>query len=228
MTAKSFKYWVINWLQMLGITIGVSLLIVLLQLGGSIDFSQDIKVTEIILMVQIGVFPYYMFFVSAFVIMMIGMGYFQVYFSTLVSMNVTRKEVAGGIIGTVAATIVAVIFIAAIIWKIVPGDIASDGYELLGLCAGILFLTAGVSLVIGLIVVKWGRIGGIIFFVMCVVIGGFAGGLAGSGLFDKALEMAKLFLLKYNFWWTMGIGLVVYVLSSVFIIVNTRKMEVRV
>ena len=225
MTKRSLKYWLVNWLETIGVSVGIALLVVLFQLGGSIDFTSGVKDA---ILIQISLFPYYLFAVAAFVIMMTSVGYFQVYFSTLVSMNATRKEVAGGILGVIAANIVTVILMTAIIWKIVPGDIASGGNKFLVLFAGILFLAAAVSLVIGLVIVKWGKVGGIIFMLVCVLCGACAGFFAASGMFGKLVDLIISLLLKFDLWWTLVAGLAAYALAGLFIIMCTRKMEVRV
>lgn len=90
MTSKSLKYWSKMWLETVGLSLGVALVIVVLQLGGSIDFSESVK--EVVV-AQLAMFPYYLFTVAAFVIALTCVGYFQVYFSTLVSMNADRKSV---------------------------------------------------------------------------------------------------------------------------------------
>lgn len=225
MTAKRVNYWIVNWLQMIGLSVGFALVFGLLQMGGNVGLSDAWKE---VMLVQISVFPYYLFVASAFVIMMIGMGFFQAYFSTLVSMNATRKEVAYGILGTVAAAVFAIVLMAAVIWKLVPGDISADGSSLLILFAGILFFTAAICLLVGFVVVKWGTIGGIIFFVFCVLIGGGAGFCAASGVMGDLKELVINLLTKFDLWWTLVIGVGAYVLIGWFIIMNTRKLEVRV
>ena len=224
MTSKSLKYWSKMWLETVGLSLGVALVIVVLQLGGSIDFSESVK--EVVV-AQLAMFPYYLFTVAAFVIALTCVGYCQVYFSTLVSMNATRKEAAFGILGVVAAVIGFVILITVVIWNVIPGAASSSGKKALLLFAGALFLTSALFLILAFVMVRWGKIGSIIFMMISVLIGAGAGFCAGMGVFGNLVDMIKGLLTKFDLWWTLAIGLGAYVLTGLFILVNTRKLEVR-
>lgn len=220
---KSLKFWGESFLEGIGISAACAAVLAVIQVGRG-DFSEGIVGLALEVL---SLYPYYLFLAGVFVMLMEVIGYFQAVFSILVSMNATRKSVARGITGSVGATILGLIIMAAVIWMLVPGDISEAGLKLLPLLTGILCIMTAVFLIFGGVSVKWGKTGKIIMTIFCVCMGAIAGfTFAMNG--DPELVELLMKLAKGNFVPVMVIGIVLFLASGIFVEIMTRKMEVRV
>lgn len=226
MRMRNLKFWGSNFLQSMGIALGMTL-VMLLFYGMGQNMSAKTR-----LLVGLGVLPYYLFMSGAISIMMIIIGYFQMIFSVLISMNATRSSVNKGIFFSEAAVIVTITALGALIWKVMPGDIASDGIKILPLLCGILFAMTGAGMILGAIIMKWGKFGAIIATIVFLAIGGVGG--AGFAL-TVSSDMVKAFQVLGNIfadgrtivWTVLAAGVIIYIISGIFTALVTRKMEVR-
>ena len=221
MKTKNIKYWGQNFLEGMGISILCAVVFSFFQICRG-DYSQGMSV----LMIEVlSLFPYYLFFSTAFVILMLVIGYFQVYFSVLVSVNALRKNVARGIGGSIGLTAATTILAAGVIWKLVPGDIAEAGIKILPLLSGILFLASGIFLIFGGAAAKWGKVGKIIVTILCMGMGAAAGITLAM---DSDVIPLIMKLAEGHFMPVCMIGVVLYLISCVLVEWMTRKFEVHV
>lgn len=218
---RNIKFWGRNCLECLGMSAGAAIVLILFFGIGSGNIG-DGGIGGMLL-AEIALFPYYLVMAGAFVVLMVTISYFQLYFSILLSMNSTRRAAAGGIWLSTAAVTLAIIAAAGIIWSLLPGDLAESGISILPLLAGALFIENAVVTVMGVIVVRWGKAGMILLMIFALVCGGAAG--AWTVLSGKTFEM--LLGLSFNFYPVLAAGIVLYLLAGIFMVMGTRKLEVR-
>lgn len=227
MRMRNLKFWGKNFLESMGIALGMTLVMLLFY-----GMGQNMS-TKTRLLVGLGVLPYYLFLSGAISIMMIIIGYFQMIFSVLVSMNATRSSVNKGIFFSEAAVIVTITALGGLIWKVLPGDIASDGMKILPLLCGVLFAMTGAGMILGAIIIKWGKIGAIIATVVFLAVGGVGGAgfaLTVSADIMKAFQVLGSILAdgRTVVWAVLAAGVIIYIISGVFTAFATKKMEVRI
>lgn len=221
MKTKHIKFWGGQLLEGIGVSLNCAAVFSFFQICRS-DYSQGMGA---LVQEALALFPYYLFFSTAFVSLMLVVGYFQVYFSVLVSVNGTRKQVARGINVSLGLTAVAAILIAAVVWMLVPGDVAQSGLQILPLLAGIMLIMMAFFLVFGGVSVKWGKAGKIIMMVLCMVMGAIAGITVALNADIASLVMK---LAKGHFLPVSVVGAVLYLAAGVFMERMTQKFEVRV
>lgn len=220
MTVRHLKFWGKCWLENMGVMLGAGCIMFLFVAMGSADISSGGGLGELL-----GLYPYYLLLAGIFVTVM-TMNYFQVQFSILLSMSVTRRSIIKGMLICVTASVLGPLALAALIWRLVPGDVSASGWELLPLLAGVLFLSAGFFLSLGLAVFRWGKNGAIVLMIVGVVVGGCTG-LGFSILFDKGMMLVVDALTGHDFTLAAVIGIVVYLAAIVFVSVASRKLEAR-
>lgn len=220
---RKFKFWGSYWLECLGISAGAALIMIFMYGIGSSDPGHG--GIGNMFMEELALYPYYLVITGAFIILIVTINYYQLYFSILVSMNCTRKQAAGEVLLATTATILGIAALAAALWLFLPGDIAADGIKILPLLAGLLFIDAALAVVMGIVTVRWGKIGMIIMVLVCTLAGGLAGAwtvLGDARLFDLIGN------LQFNFYAVLGIGIGLYLAAGVFSVAATRKLEVRI
>lgn len=213
------RFWGSNVLEELGLTLVLGIAISLVTWCG----SSKMAVTDVLLD-----FPYLLLLAGGFVILMMVISCFKVYFPLLISMNVTRKAAMIGIWLSQAGEVLLLDGVTGLVWKVVPGVEAQARFALLPAFTGTLFGIIGICIIMGAVLLRWGRLGGIIIGVVCVV-GGIGGGMAAALYADESfLEiqqlqsgalagMGRMFLL---------VGGLLYVVSGVVSRVLTKKTEV--
>lgn len=217
--------WGENWLQTVGLALGAGLVMYLFMCFGSNATYGGNAILE-----MIAVFPYYIMMAGTFSVFLVGVAYFQSYFSIFVSMNVTRKTTVISILANITLAILSILAIMVLIWKLVPNDISEGGLQLMPLFAGVMFAAAGLCVLLGTIITRWGKIGMIVFAIVCMVIGGTVGvcfALADYTKIEKLIGML-MNISEFNFWIVTAAGIVFYLLCGAFAGMATRKMEVRV
>lgn len=216
---RSIKFWGRNVAESMVIAIGTGLLLnfflVLQMNSGFVSAVRD----------TLAVYPYYLMLAGGFTAMMYVMAAFSNCYSLLVSMNVTRKLTAAGIVGSSGVLMFCVILMMWMIWSLAPGEIAEKSLQMMPLFAGILFAVIGILLLIGVVIVKWGKIGAIIM----IVIGAFGGGCFGAGIsiMSEDIVATILKLANIDFRIVTAAGAAIYVAAGAFVMIATRKMEVR-
>ena len=227
MRMRNLKFWGRNFLESMGIVLGMTLMMLLFY-----GMGQNMS-TKTRFLVGLAVLPYYLFLSGAVSIMIIIIGYFQMIFSVLVSMNATRSSVNKGIFFSEAAVIVTITALGGLIWKAFPSDVASDGIKILPLLCGVLFAMTGAGMILGAIIMKWGKFGAIIATIVFLAIGGVGG--AGFAL-TASSDMMKAFQVMGNtfadgctiVWTVLAAGVIIYIISGIFTAFATKKMEVRI
>lgn len=224
---RNLKFWCENCLEILGIAAGGALIWFLLISAGTVEYTGNIGK---VLLEQLEVYPYYLLITGALVVAILGVNYFQVYFSVLLSMSVTRKKIIRGILISTAISVLGILAIAGIIWKLVPGDISASGWTLMPLFAGALFLAAAFFLILGAVLYRWGKYGVIVLTIIYMLIGACAGmafALSGFEFIKDKLGDAVQMLTKGNYGIATCAGVAVYLAAGLFIAKATSKMEVR-
>lgn len=168
--------------------------------------------------------PFYLYLGGGFSVMMMAIGYFQVYFSMLVSMNCKRTAVAAGILVSTFFLIVFVNGGAWLIWKVIGTVTAKSAIKIIPVLTGISFMTGAFSIMLGVIITRWGKIGTILLTAVCMIVGGLVG--AGVIAIDGAFEL-MLILAEKGLWIVAVIGLVLYILAGIFAMLSVRKVEIR-
>lgn len=227
---KKIIYWGKNWLgEMAMVFVGSLVMLLVFCAGGELGDGQGMAAG---LRGLCSLFPYYMMIVGGFVLMIMTTSYFQGYFSLLVSMNARRSEVVEGVMGVTAMTILSIMGVSAVLWSLVKNDISAGGMTLLPLFAGVLFGMSGLFGAMGAVITRWGKIGTVIFVLICMAAGG-ALGASLAMLRDKEdiFAMHRVMITDlpgwFNFWIVLAVGLVIYLLAGVFILGVMRKQEVK-
>lgn len=223
---SSLNFWGKNCLESIGISLaGAALLFLFFGMGRGIYKAGD--GVEILALV-----PYYIFLAGGFCGLMLVVGYFQLYFPILISMNVTRKKIVGGILLCQIVMLAVLVGISGLIWRLIPGDISSGGLRILPMLIGILLLAAAFCIALGAVIVRWGKIGTVIFAALAALIGAAAGMsvamLAGSDS-DFWMEIVKLSGTAEGGFVRiiLAAGILFYAAAAIFSAVITRKVEAR-
>lgn len=219
---RNVKFWGKNVLESIGISLAAAVVLLLFMGIMGSDISDEAGFWEFMM----GVFPYYLLLSGVFVVAMLAVSYFQLYFSVLVSMNVTRRACVTGIMASLTVTILGILTVIWGIWKFCPGDVAKDGMKLFSLSAAIFFYAAGICVFLGTVILRWGKIGTIVMVVLCGAVGAFVGGWV-SATSNGIEELVKL-LMQFQFSGVLIGSLVIYILAGIFAAIFTRKVEVRV
>ncbi len=219
---RGLIFWGKNTLETVGLSVGVALILVLLRGAGTGGQMRK----NIINMAEI--FPFFLMTAGFFVMMMAIVGYFQVYFSLLVSMNVTRRTVIAGIMSGTGVTALAILFLMFLVWRMIPGDISETGLELLPMFAGIFFAASAVCIILGVVVTRWGKIGVIIMVVFYLFLGGCIGGSTAVMLNNDTDLLGILHWFAENLFTAVAVvGVVLFAASGIFAAAALRKAEVR-
>ena len=221
---RNVKFWGKNTLEILGISVaGAAAMLLFLGVAGT-DYSGQ----EGVFSYMAQLYPYYLYIAGMFLNVILAVTYFQVYFSVLLTMNVTRKTIVAGIFGSLAGNILGIMALIQLIWRLFPGEISSDGLRLFFPMAGILFLATAFLGVLGTVIFRWGKAGTIIMMIFFVFLGGLGGfwmAVAGRNGLDTELIDA---LSRHDFSAVLVIGLAFFVLAGIVSAAMTRKTEVRV
>ncbi len=218
---RGIRFWGRNFLECLGLSLGIALVMNLFLGFGDINIGgQGIGG---VLLEELPMLPFQLIAAGAIVIMMVTASYFQLYFSILLSMNSTRKAIAGSIWLTTALVVLALLAAAGVIWKLLPGEAAEAGMRILPLLGGGLFLESAAIIVIAVVAVRWKKAGVTILTICALVCGGCAG--AWMVLRKEALEV--LLRLSFHFYPVFAAGVVLYLMAGIFLRISTKKLEVR-
>lgn len=222
MTMRSIRFWGRLCLEYIGICAGGAIVWLLFMGAGSGDFFGTGN-EGILSLAEL--YPHYLLLIGAVVVLIMGINNFQVYFPIVLSMNATRKSIAWGIVGCMAGTVLGIVFISAIIWGLVPGDVSSSGWKLMPLFTGVLFIIAAFSLLFGVAAIRWGKVGVIVVMIMCALAGagiGMAVALSDKGILEFLDSIAD-----GDFKLLAAAGIVLYLAAGIFVAKAIRNLEVR-
>lgn len=224
-------FWVKNTLEVMGLTIGAAVVLMVFFGIGKIGPEKGLELVQVLL----GLFPWYLLIVGMFISFMLCMSYYQVYFPVLLSMNGTRKSIMKGICGSIAGMMFGILILAGIIWCLVPGDVSQSGRMLLPLIAGCYFVGNAFFLILGAVIVRWGKVGTFLLVVLLFLTGLLAGiftamfkdtntamttGTAVASWLSSGNEFAGLLV--------VGAGLLLYGAAGILAFVLMKNREVRV
>lgn len=221
-TVRNIKFWGMLCLEYLGISAAGAFVWLLFMGAGSGEFFGTGN-EGILSLAEL--YPYYLMLIGTVVVIVMGINNFQVYFPVVLSMNATRKSIAGGIIGCTAGTVLGILFISAIIWGLLSGEVSSSGRKLVPLFAGALFIIAAIGLLFGVAAVRWGKVGIIVVSIMCALVGAGAG--MAVALSDKGIVEFLNSIADGEFKWIAAVGIVLYLAVGIFVAKAMRNLEVR-
>lgn len=171
---KKIKLWSITSLTYVGITAAVTLGMILLSggFGGGdrTEFWQTFLFQFSAMLLVLGVLTQVVF----------GVGLFQVYFSVLLSMGSTRKEVIRTFFLSQGATALLTSLLAELVWGIgrhiannpPPGKLFGIGLPWFLLIAfGVQLLGSAFGIALGAVVLRWRTAGVVIMMIVCALIG---------------------------------------------------------
>ena len=226
---KSVRFWGSNVLEGIGITAGAAAILLLFFGMGGMRGAGDM--TDLLLAAA-GLYPWYLLIVGVFISLILSVGYFQTYYSVLLSMNVTRKAIVRGIFLCMAATMAGILLLAGLIWYLIPGDISEDARVMLPQIAGGYLILGSIFLVLGAVVLRFGKIGTLIMAAVLMLTGMLAGifaALSGRGIVAQLMERLQKLVNTGNSSLAMILaGVLLYLASGALAALLTRKQEVRV
>lgn len=217
MLMRSLKFWGQGALEGIGITVIAALAILLFLLMSGTEKA----IMPALSMCMLGA--------GCVAVLLLVIGYFQVYISMLVSMNVTRKMVITGLLASVTATVLGNVGMITLCQILIPGKFSAENVGMITLSAVILFIVSAVSIILGGVMVKWGKVGSVLVGVISGIIGGCVGaGFVIAGEVDNE-PFAELFMLMGDNYTVFAvIGVIVYAAAAIFAAYAVKKMEVRV
>lgn len=221
---RILKYWGIQILELAGCSIAFAVAMMVLQLLTSGSEIMDTMPLGLL-------FPIYLLVIGAVTIMVFGISLFQVYFPTLVSLNVTRKSAAGSIVLAQGAASLVLMLLAAALWGIGAKKSGAETMGLLMLFTGIFFIIVALGILFGIVLIRWGKIGVILLVLIFAAAGGVLGFFVASVGGDVIVHMQSWLIedaAGKNFFPVFGAGVLSYVISGVLAVFMTRKAEVRV
>lgn len=224
----SFRFWGRTCLENIGMAAGGALALLLFRELGSSAYAEDAgKAVQM----AAALFPYLLAGTGMIVAMMTVIGCFQAYFSLLVSMNVTRTAVIRGIWLNQTGTILGILALMALIWKLTPGELSSLGFAMIPIFAAVLLVTSAVCIALGIAYIRWGKIGMIVAVLFFTAAGGFGGAfvaMSGKESFMEIIYASGEWLAGVSYWPIWAGSVMVYMVSGAVALITTRKLEVRI
>ena len=225
---RTLSFWGKSCMEGLGVSLAVGAVLLVL-----VAFGQGFYESTYNIPFLLSLSPYYVLFSGGFCVLTMTIGYFQVYFPVLLSMNATRKHITLGIFLFETGIIAALILLCALIWIVVPGDISQSGMKALPLLCGILLTGAAFGTILGAVITRWGKIGVLIFIVFMFVTGGIGGALAALLCFTNTEFLQRFSQITGNLalhfiWITLAVGIVLYAASGLISYLITKKAEARI
>lgn len=222
----SLLFWGRMSLEYIGMTCAVSLLMLfLIQIGGA-DFGSGSDM----LAAEFAILPYYLLVSGMVLVMLAAASWYRNYMPLLISMNVTRRTATGGMFLGFTVTIAGILVLMAVIWQLAEGDIAASGKQLLPLFTGAFLIAAAFCMILGVIMMRWGKIGAAIYFLICMSGGAAVGAFVSSGS-RNILQLQEVMLEELvggNYWPVLAVGVILYVAAGIFSMAAMRKIEIRV
>ena len=224
---RSLQFWGKSCMEGLGISLaGGAILLLLMAFGQGFYESAD----NISFLFSLS--PYYILVSGGFFILALTVGYFQIYFPVLLTMNSTRKHTTRGIILCETGIIAGLMLLCALIWTVIPGDISRSGMTVLPLLCGSLLMVASFGTILGAVIARWGKIGTLIFIGFMLLIGGIGGMLAALLCFTN-VEFLRHFsrisgqMEIWLIWVILAVGIIFYAAAGIISSVITKKAETR-
>lgn len=226
--SRTLSFWGRSCMEGLGLSLaGGAILLVFMAFGQGFFESGD----NIAFLLSLS--PYYLLVSGGFCVLAMTIGYFQVYFPVLLSMNAIRKHIALGIFLFETGMIAALILLCALVWTVVPGDVSQSGMKILPLLCGLLLTGAAFGTILGAVIARWGKIGVLIFIGFMFVLGGIGGAFAALLCFTN-VEFLLHFSqtagnMEFRFIWIiLAVGIILYAASGPISYLIAKKAEARI
>lgn len=234
---RGVRFWGKNCLVCIGYTAALTLAVTVLRLLTVPVHTEQgeallaASALPYLLQVTAFAFPYMLLVIGVVSMILYVFGYFQTYFSLLISMNVTRRAVVGGLWLSVAGIIAGTMLLSALVWLLTPGEASKAGLTLMPLLTGAFLLLAAVFLLLGAVWSRWGMKRTLLVLLLVIIAATLAGiVLAHTGLrmgIGGPQEITGLLRKQIGFGLLVA-GTVSYVLAGLAALRFTKKTEVRV
>ena len=215
---KGLRFWGRFWFESMGMVLGISLFLPLLNQGlGSGAGGWKGWLAEIARQ-----YPYYLMIAGLFTLLMLGISYFQVYFPILVTMNQVRKRAVAGMWVSILTIVLGITGGCGLIWSI----FAPENIRIIAPLIGAFLITAAISVMAGAITLRWGKIGTFLFVGLAMLIGMGLGIIFAAGD-ELGLGQWSVSEIGERFGFLFFAGMIGYLLAGIFALCVTRKAEVR-
>ena len=221
---RNAKFWSRNMLENLILIVVISFVIMVFL--GLQTSPETVGGWGNMVAVTLRQYPYYLTLTGGFLMLIASMGYFQTYIPLLVSFNNSRRATIAGLICSMSGVTVIVGILSFLIFHFTPEVGNTSGQYWMPLMVGSMFLQEGLSLIFGVVVTRWGKIGTMVFTVLIVIAAALFGMGVATGGVDIPLEIINK--IGMNPWLGLVAGLVVFAAGGVVSLVATRKLEVRI
>lgn len=217
---RHVKYWGRNAFVWTGVSLVCTLGFWILNELGNAKYVQGVG--------SAATFQIYLAVVGAFVSVIAVISTFQTEIPRLVSMNVTRKAAVWGLVAGHAATVLLHIHLGILIWCIFGVWEMEIIIFISSLLASVLLGFGGFGMLLGTVVLRWGKIGIVIMVIAILMM------TTGAGIFmamqgeDFFQSLSLEAMTELNFWPLALIMAVFYLLTGAAAVILTRKIEVRV
>lgn len=219
---KSLRFWGGILLKMLGNTFATAFIIIMILYMSNGNAASGGIETELSL------FPYYLVIAGFFMIFVCGYNWFQTYFCMLISMNVTRKAAVYGILAVNLTYVLGINLLAAVLWKVFPGEISAGGLSLVHLFTGVFLISSSICTLMGVIMLRWGKIGVALTVLFMTLIGGAFGACVALPAGTVTSGMQQLVVHLDAAWPAAGIGVLCFGMTGFAARILLRKIEARV
>lgn len=223
---RNFSFWSDYFLQtVLMILAGgaVAMVFVGMKLGSYFSFPE---MKEILL----GLMPVYWIILGGIILIIQITNLCKFAAPLAVGMSGTRREVIWWMNIMLAAVCLTMTLMSMFVWTLSGSGLAESSGELLQLvpaAGGIYLGECALGLLVGIIYVRWGKIG---ILIIAVTSGGFGAmmGIYLSQMEDTVLVFSELMDMIAEPWFWFAAGLLVFLVMSAVNRIAFRKMEVRV
>lgn len=226
---RNLKYWGIEGIKGTVQVIGLSIaLLVILVVIAPLKLSlRNSNIMEGGIMIWISVFPYYLTIVGSIILLTLAIASIMHPYPTVLSLNARRGEAFLGMSCMFLIIILGICAASFLIWNWMPGEIAEGGRNLLWALTGAMFAVSGISILLGLVYMRWNKVGIIVFTLMGGLIGGVFGISLSAGnkvfsflsFLDNVMGRGK---------WILAIGgTAVFIIANIIGYLAVRKYEIK-
>ncbi len=221
-------FWARFWLNGMGLAAACSAALwMFMALGMNTWFSFDTGKLDTVVQSAAFMFANYLMITGSVVVMMYTIALFQVYFSLFVSMNVTRKRAVGSILTYITLLIGGLLLLYLGILFLFLRDVKEIGLFLLPLYLALMAGGAAFCMAIGVVMIRWGKLGVLLLILLCALGGAAAGALFamnGGEIFEQIVVNRAG---DFEFRPVAEVCILLYLAAGIFAFAALRKAEVR-
>ena len=196
------RLWIFDGLQYTGLAVGVTAFYTLM-----ITLQQSLSWEDVLT-----VFPLYLVLMGGLMATICAMTVHRVQLHVAISLGLTRRESWGGIHLLRLIPAVGVSILVAVLAAVCRNALAAP-WQLLVFCLGIQLFCAALGTLLGLVHVKWGKLGTLLTVLMAIFAGVLGGFGAVMGL--ETLGVDRLFSGDVLPWLILAFGAICYGLVQI-------------